>query len=572
MFKSKKLKVLCFMLAIITTMGVFSCTAYAANEKTSYVTAPVVKIENKQTGIRLSWSKVANALKYNVYRKNSEGKWQKLETVTTTSYTDKNVKDGKKYTYTVKAIGENNSKYDTKGFIMYRYSAPEFTVKSGKNGIKISYDGVKDRTYRIYRKPVGGNWSVVGGKDVKAEKTGTNTYVDTSALTNNQDYAYCVKVIFVKDNVKYLGAGKTVTHKYLSIPKVKIAVKKNVFTITWNSNSKASHYNVYVTTGGKTTKLATVNKGEKRSYTYKGKAGKSYKFTVKAFAGSLVSPHKVSAAYYGLGECKLKAVPGEKGTKLTWNAVKGATNYKVYRQFSNGSQIILYQGKNTSYTDTVDIKGKTYKYTVKSYKVVNKTVVGQVDSNTEKIKSETTVKPKKIQYAYYVASTGEKVKICTFSTLRGAKIKSVYERDEDNKIIVTYTVGADSDFRKCDNCGKFNCDGFKCRVGKHKGEVYGEYCTHCGNHKGVTKKANGEVICKKCGNCRCENCYHLDRYYGRYSDGSNHPDHCKFCGRKDCHQFISDTECPYCGKFVKKDTCHHCDPKTLEAYQNKIHG
>ncbi len=549
------------MLAIITTMGVFSCTAYAANEKTSYVTAPVVNIENKQTGIRLSWSKVANALKYNVYRKNSEGKWQKLETVTTTSYTDKNVKDGKKYTYTVKAIGENNSKYDTKGFIMYRYSAPEFTVKSGKNGIKISYDGVKDRTYRIYRKPVGGNWSVVGGKDVKAEKTGTNIYVDTSALTNNQDYAYCVKVIFVKDNVKYLGAGKTVTHKYLSIPKVKIAVKKNVFTITWNSNSKASHYNVYVTTGGKTTKLATVNKGEKRSYTYKGKAGKSYKFTVKAFAGSLVSPYKVSAAYYGLGSLKMKISTGTSGTKVSWNEVDGATKYKLYRQFSDGSWIVIYNGTKTSFTDKTDIKGKTYKYIVKAYKTAKSTVVGNVESNSEKIKSETKSCPTKNQFAYYKAATGENLKICIFTYYDNKKCTGITEYENE---IWVHFKNAEGDIIKCRNCGKFACDGLECRVGKHKGEVYGKYCFNCGKNTGVTEKSDGRVLCKSCKKCRCENCHILiDR-------GIN--DHCIFCGRADCHRMISDGPCYFCGEYVKAWECHHCDPKTLEAYQEKIHG
>lgn len=54
--------------------------------------------------IKITWEKVAGAGGYIIYKKNGDS-WKKLETVKSsiTSYTDKGLTSGKKYTYTVKA-------------------------------------------------------------------------------------------------------------------------------------------------------------------------------------------------------------------------------------------------------------------------------------------------------------------------------------------------------------------------------------------------------------------------------------------------------------------------------------
>ena len=54
----------------------------------------------------LSWKKVNGASGYVVYRKTNNGRWQIVKKITKgniTSFTDKKLSKGKKYTYTVRA-------------------------------------------------------------------------------------------------------------------------------------------------------------------------------------------------------------------------------------------------------------------------------------------------------------------------------------------------------------------------------------------------------------------------------------------------------------------------------------
>ena len=66
--------------------------------------------------ITVTWGKVAGAKGYYVYRKTGSGKYSKVATVTGTSYADKKVTKGKKYTYTVYAYnGSTKSAANTAG-------------------------------------------------------------------------------------------------------------------------------------------------------------------------------------------------------------------------------------------------------------------------------------------------------------------------------------------------------------------------------------------------------------------------------------------------------------------------
>ncbi len=74
------------------------------------------KVVNNAAGINFTWSKVAGASGYRVYRKTGSGGWKLLDTVKVNSFTDVNVKNGTTYTYTVRAYyGSSLSSYNTKG-------------------------------------------------------------------------------------------------------------------------------------------------------------------------------------------------------------------------------------------------------------------------------------------------------------------------------------------------------------------------------------------------------------------------------------------------------------------------
>ena len=68
------------------------------------LTVPELKsLKKVSSGVKLTWGAVTGAVKYRVYRKEPGGTYQKLKDTTNLYLTDKSVKRGKTYIYTVKA-------------------------------------------------------------------------------------------------------------------------------------------------------------------------------------------------------------------------------------------------------------------------------------------------------------------------------------------------------------------------------------------------------------------------------------------------------------------------------------
>lgn len=90
-------------------IGADSATKYCY--RTRDLARPVVKAKTRSDGkIVLSWGKIKYADKYYVYRAVKGGKYSKIATVTSTSYTNStSLKNGTTYYYKVKAIDSNKS-------------------------------------------------------------------------------------------------------------------------------------------------------------------------------------------------------------------------------------------------------------------------------------------------------------------------------------------------------------------------------------------------------------------------------------------------------------------------------
>ena len=65
---------------------------------------PAVSVEAVNKGVKVSWEAYKDATSYQVYRRVEGGNWKLLKETTSLSYTDKNVKSGTTYYYTVKAV------------------------------------------------------------------------------------------------------------------------------------------------------------------------------------------------------------------------------------------------------------------------------------------------------------------------------------------------------------------------------------------------------------------------------------------------------------------------------------
>ena len=145
--------------------------------------------------------------------------------------------------------------------------------------------------------------------------------------------------------------------------------------LTWNAVEGATSYRIYRSTA-KGSGYSLLGTTTATSYTNTGaKAGTTSYYRVKACNDAGLSPYsnvvsgkvksvtpKPSAPVVKIGNSATSGKP-----MLTWNAVSGATSYKVYRATSqNGTYSLLGTVTATSYTNTGAKAGVTYYYKVKA--------------------------------------------------------------------------------------------------------------------------------------------------------------------------------------------------------------
>lgn len=89
----------------------------AAGIKVKFLAAPkLTNAVNVSAGIKVTFGTVSGAASYNVYRKVGTGAWKLVGNVKTGAFTDKNVKNGTTYKYTVRAVsGKTLSGFNSSG-------------------------------------------------------------------------------------------------------------------------------------------------------------------------------------------------------------------------------------------------------------------------------------------------------------------------------------------------------------------------------------------------------------------------------------------------------------------------
>ena len=227
-------------------------------------------------------------------------------------------------------------------------------------------------SYKVYRATSkSGTYSLLG-------TVTTTSYTNTGAKEGTT-YYYRVKAANGAGESAYSNvvSGKVVVTPKPAAPVVKIgnSAASGKPMLTWNAVSGATAYKVYRATSqnGTYSLLGTVTT---TSYTNTGaKAGVTYYYKVKAVNSAGES------AYSNVVSGKVKSVTpkpsapvvkiGHSATSgkpmLTWNAVSGATSYKVYRATAkNGTYSLLGTVTTTSYTNTGAKAGTTYYYKVKA--------------------------------------------------------------------------------------------------------------------------------------------------------------------------------------------------------------
>ena len=249
------------------------------------VSAPVLKSAVcVDGGVRIKWKAVSGAEKYRVFRKIQGGTWKKMGDTTNLTYLNKSVESGTTYTYTVRCVTADGSKYtsgyDKTGVKVTYLSAPEISsVKLSGSGVKVTWGAVTGAVrYGVFRKTGSGGWKKLGS-------TTKLTYLD-EGLANGTKYTYTIRCLTADGGSYasgYNSTGKGIT--YLKAPALSSVTnsKSGAFAAKWSKNTVASGYQLrYIT--GSVTKSKTITGASKVSKTVTGLTkGKTYQVSVRAY-------------------------------------------------------------------------------------------------------------------------------------------------------------------------------------------------------------------------------------------------------------------------------------------------
>lgn len=335
--------------------------------KLKYIAPPeTVTASNGESFIKVSWTAVEGAVKYEVYKTEDAEKipYRLVATVDseTLSYLDKRVGSGITYNYVVRAVDDEKTSVNSAVTSHIFLSVPDITkIANDYKGVTIKWGTVAGaREYYIYSKISGGKWSCID--TVKGD---VNTYTDKNAVNGKVMY-YTVKAV----NGDSISSFATKTISYIAAPKVTVSNVAKGVKIKWNADENAVNYKVYRKAGNAKgwSLIATV---KTNTYTdTKAKNGVDYKYTVRAYNGKKYSGYNPDGwKIRFLSAPKLNsAVSGYGFIKFSWQRVAGAEGYKVYRKY-NGGKEWTYLGKTTSlYYKDKNVKNKaSYTYTVRAY-------------------------------------------------------------------------------------------------------------------------------------------------------------------------------------------------------------
>ncbi len=172
---------------------------------------PTVTLSNVASSgkIKVSWTKVDGAAKYQVQRATSKtGTYSVVKTTTSLSWTDTNTTAGKTYYYKVRAVHSNtnaNSAYTGYKSRMCDLKAPVVSITTSSGKPKVSWAGITGATkYQIYR-----STSKTG--TYKVVKTTTAKYWKDTTAKKGKTYYY--KVVAVHKSSGANSAYSTVVSK-----------------------------------------------------------------------------------------------------------------------------------------------------------------------------------------------------------------------------------------------------------------------------------------------------------------------------------------------------------------------
>ena len=254
---------------------------------------------------------------------------------------------------------------------------PKITkLESTAYGVKITWDAVKGASrYRVYYKGASG-WKGLGN-------TSSTSFTDDDVNVGST-YTYTLRCIDSDGNPisDFNGTGWSHTYVGIKTPTISsIESTPNGVKLNWNAVDGATKYRLYYkNSSGGWNKL-----GETSSLSFTDEevsVGSTYTYTIRCLNGnnrlnSDYSSKGWSYKYEGIAAPQLtKFESSAEGVKLGWNAVNGASGYRLYYKNGSGGWNTLGDTKGTSFVDSDVSFGSTYTYTIRCLSASGRTNSG----------------------------------------------------------------------------------------------------------------------------------------------------------------------------------------------------
>lgn len=356
---------------VSVTRGNLAKNTYWEQYGKDEITPPAISnLQNLENGILLQWKVTAGVSGYNIYRKTSlSDAWTQIDSVSDgdiNRYTDKNVSCGTNYYYAVTSyVGDNAyDTYVTTESVNYRTGPGTSYAKAGtlESGVQVKVDPSYKKTadgYTWYKIHYSGSDYYVASQYLKKQSSASgSTTLQESEKSSYKSIMYLTQVTLTKSENTADGV-----------------------KISWNKVKGASEYYVYRKgSDGKYTRLGK-SSGNTLNYTDKtAESGSTYTYTVRAVSGDSIGTYKSTSTIYCLAYPVISSVSNvQNGIHISWNKVKGASEYYLYRKGSDGvySRLASVSESTLSYTDKKAVNGEKYVYTLRA---VNKNTISAYHS------------------------------------------------------------------------------------------------------------------------------------------------------------------------------------------------
>lgn len=418
--------------------------------------------KSEKTSITMTFDKQDGATGYEIYKKNSKGKYKKLATTTSAQYVDEDLTEGTTYSYKARAY-VYNTVTKKKVYSEYVFFSAETSTKNyidvtatmaSKNSVKVKWTKVTGADkYEIYRTSTSSTNTSYSSKNKKSTqsnekwklvktitKAKTVSYTDKK-LNAGETYEYKVVAYYKDGNATKQIDDKAKVSLLITPPaNVKAVLSKNKVNVTWDKNSYATKYELRYTKtdsqGKAYTEDPVVVSTKKTSYTisglktgdyvedvrvraYDGKKWSSWSSVWRSENVSLAAAKSVSAK-----NVTVKDANGVESTKVqvSWKAVSGAAYYKVYRSTSPALQ---YDADNKVYTGLSDCEAivkesntdesSANEVVYDDYKDWPDTIVGTKAIDGGQLQSGVT-------YYYFVVAYSENGRVSSYGFAKNASV------------------------------------------------------------------------------------------------------------------------------------------------------